>query len=106
MSENDTLMVLGASYDSVSDAEVDYEAVKQLYELAGVGHDFDAAVLERGADGKVKVARQARGVHTPRCLGRVSRSGLWLRSCRGSAWAWAPPWARVSGPLPAISRAA
>ena len=56
MSENDTLMVLGASYDSVADAEVDYEAVKELYELAGVGHDFDAAVLERGADGKVKVA--------------------------------------------------
>ena len=56
MSDNDTLVVLGASYDSVSDAEVDYEAVKQLYELAGVGHDFDAAVLERGADGKVKVA--------------------------------------------------
>jgi uncharacterized membrane protein len=56
MSEKDTLMVLGASYDSVSDAEVDYEAVKALYYNAGVGHDFDAAVLERGADGKVKVA--------------------------------------------------
>ena len=55
MSDNDTLVVLGASYDSVSDAEVDYEAVKQMYEIAGVGHDFDAAVLERGADGKVKV---------------------------------------------------
>ena len=43
------------SYDSVSDAEVDYEAVKALYANAGVGHEFDAAVLERGADGKVKV---------------------------------------------------
>jgi uncharacterized membrane protein len=56
MSEKDTLIVLGASYDSVSDAEVDYEAVKSLYANAGVGHEFDAAVLERGADGKVKVA--------------------------------------------------
>ncbi len=55
MSDKDTLMVLAGSYDSVSDAEVDYEAVKALYYDAGVGHDFDAAVLERGADGKVKV---------------------------------------------------
>jgi uncharacterized membrane protein len=55
MSEKDTLIVLGASYDSVSDAEVDYEAVKAMYANAGVGHDFDAAVLERGADGTVKV---------------------------------------------------
>jgi len=47
---------LAAPYDSVSDAEVDYEAVKALDYNAGVGHDVDAAVLERGADGKVKVA--------------------------------------------------
>jgi uncharacterized membrane protein len=56
MSEKDTLVVLGASYDSVAHAEADYEAVKELYELAGVGHDFDAAVVQRGEDGKVKVA--------------------------------------------------
>ena len=58
MSEKDTLVVLGASYDSVSDAEVDYEAVKALYAAAGVGHDFDAAILERGDDGKVNVAKK------------------------------------------------
>ena len=58
MSEKDTLVVFGASYDSVSDAEVDYEAVKDLYAAAGVGHDFDAAILERGDDGKVKVAKK------------------------------------------------
>jgi uncharacterized membrane protein len=58
MSEKDTLFVLGASYDSVSDAEVDYEAVKAMYHNAGVGHDFDAAIVERGDDGKVKVARK------------------------------------------------
>ena len=58
MSEKDMLLVLGASYDSVSDAEVDYEAVKAMYHNAGVGHDFDAAIVERGDDGKVKVARK------------------------------------------------
>jgi len=56
MSDKDTLVVLGAAYDNVADAEADYEAVKALYQDAGVGHDFDAAVLVRGADGKVKVA--------------------------------------------------
>lgn len=58
MSENDMLVVLGASYDSVSDAEVDFEAVKAMYNNAGVGHDFDAAIVERGEDGKVKVAKK------------------------------------------------
>jgi uncharacterized membrane protein len=56
MSDKDTLVVLGASYDSVAAAEDDYEAVKVLYAEAGVGHEFDAAVLERGVDGKVKIA--------------------------------------------------
>ena len=56
MSDKDMLIVLGASYDSKEAAEADYEAVKALYKEAGVGHAFDAAVLERGADGKVKVA--------------------------------------------------
>jgi uncharacterized membrane protein len=56
MSDKDTLVVLGASYDSVEDAQADYEAVKDLYYTAGVGHDFDAAVVERGDDGKVKIA--------------------------------------------------
>jgi uncharacterized membrane protein len=55
MSEKDMLVVLAASYDSVSDAEVDYEAVKALYYNAGVGHSFDAAVLEREPDGTAKV---------------------------------------------------
>ncbi|HEX2422896.1 MAG TPA: DUF1269 domain-containing protein, partial [Actinomycetota bacterium] len=36
----------------------DYEAVKAMYHNAGVGHDFDAAIVERGDDGKVKVARK------------------------------------------------
>ena len=58
MSKNDTLFVLAASYDSLSDAEVDYEAVKSLYYNAGVGHDFDSAIIERDADGKVKVAKK------------------------------------------------
>jgi len=55
VSEKDALMVLGASYDNLSDAEADYEAVEELYKEFGVGHAFDAAVLERGADREVTV---------------------------------------------------
>jgi uncharacterized membrane protein len=58
MSKKDTLMVLAASYDRVSDAQVDYDAVKAMYDNAGVGHDFDAAILERSGAGKVTVAKK------------------------------------------------
>ena len=58
MSEIDTLMVLGASYDTKEEAEADYEAIKALYYEVEVTHDFDAAVLERDNEGKVHVIRK------------------------------------------------
>jgi uncharacterized membrane protein len=58
MSEKDTLLVLAASYNRLADAEADYEAVKALYYSAAASHDFDAAVLDRDADGKVRVVRK------------------------------------------------
>ena len=56
--DQDLVIVLAASYDSVSEAEADYEAVKALYNEVGSSHDFDAAVLERDDDGKVHVAKK------------------------------------------------
>jgi len=58
MSEKDTLFVLAASYDSVTEAEADYEAVKELYEALHTSHAFDAAVIARDEDGKVKVVKK------------------------------------------------
>ena len=58
MSERDTLLVLGASYDNREDALRDYEAIKALYGEVGVTHDFDAAVLERDDEGKVHVVKK------------------------------------------------
>jgi uncharacterized membrane protein len=58
MSEMDTLLVLGASYDSREEAEADYEAIKALYREVDVSDAFDAAVLERGDDGKVHVIKK------------------------------------------------
>ncbi len=58
MSEPDTLLVLAASYDDVADAELDYEAIKALYRAVETSHDFDAAVIARGEDGKIEVVRK------------------------------------------------
>jgi len=55
MSTKDTLLVLAAPYDDVQAAQADYESVKELYKVAGIGHDFDASVVQRGADGKSRV---------------------------------------------------
>ena len=88
MSEKDMLVVLGASYDSVSDAEVDYEAVKALYDNAGVGHDFDAAIVQRGEDGKVKVAKKHE---------ESTRHGAWTGLAIGALAAILPGVGLVAG---------
>lgn len=58
MSKKDTLLVFAAAYDNVSDAEVDYEAIKALYYNAGTSRDFDAAVIQRDEDGKRRVVKK------------------------------------------------
>lgn len=58
MSDADTVFVLAAAYDSVADAEVDYEAIKALYMEVQASHDFDAAVIERDEGGDVKVVKK------------------------------------------------
>jgi uncharacterized membrane protein len=58
MSEPDTLLVMAASYDDVAEAEADYEAVKALYYDVKSSHDFDAAVVQRDEEGKIKVVKK------------------------------------------------
>jgi uncharacterized membrane protein len=58
MSEPDTLLVLAAAYDNVTEAEADYEAVKALYHEIRTSHEFDAAVIARDADGKIEVVKK------------------------------------------------
>ena len=58
MSENDTVLVLAAAYDDVDAAEADYEAVKALYYDVKTSHDFDAAVIDRDENGKVRVVKK------------------------------------------------
>ena len=58
MSEKDTVLVLAAAYDDVAEAEADYEAIKALYYGVKTSHDFDAAVVDRDASGKVRVVKK------------------------------------------------
>lgn len=54
----DTLVVFGARYDTEDDAVADYEAVKDFYEQSGLIDTYDAAVISRHTDGKVKIAEK------------------------------------------------
>jgi uncharacterized membrane protein len=53
---NKTVVVYVATYPSLDDAKVDYEAVKQLYS-AGIIGTYDAAVISKDAAGKVKIIK-------------------------------------------------
>src|SRR5262245_32726607 len=54
----DTYMVLANQYDSEADALADFEAVRKLYTDLGLIDTYDAAVLTRGTDGKVKIVKR------------------------------------------------
>lgn len=56
--ENDTLFVIAAAYDDEDAAIADYEAVKELYREIKTSHDFDAAVVAKEADGKVRIVKK------------------------------------------------
>ena len=71
----DTLMVYVGVYDSVADAEADYELVKELHVEAGLIDAYDAAVVERRPDGKVKVGKKH---ETPTRVGGVLGGGVGL----------------------------
>jgi len=54
MADNQNVFVFIASYGSVDDALMDYSAVQQLY-IAGAIDTYDAAVVEKDAEGNVHV---------------------------------------------------
>ena len=49
------MLVLAASYHDGQAAQRDYGTVKELFEREGIGHDFDASVVQRDAEGKSHV---------------------------------------------------
>ena len=54
----DTFAAFAATYDSLADAEADYDAVKSLYYDDGIVDTFDAAIIEKDDKGKVKIVKK------------------------------------------------
>ena len=71
----DTLIVYAGVYDSVGGAEADYQLVKDLHTEAGLIDGYDAAVIERREDGKVKIVKKH---ETPTRVGGVLGGGIGL----------------------------
>jgi uncharacterized membrane protein len=75
----DTFMAYVGVYPNEAAAVEDYELVKDLHTQAGLIDAYDAAVVERRDDGKVKITRKH---ETPTRVGGVL----------GGGWGWPPGW--------------
>jgi uncharacterized membrane protein len=71
----DTFMVLVGVYDELDAAEEDYQRIKELHSVEGLIDAYDAAVIHRREDGKVKIAKKH---ETPTRVGGVLGGGAGL----------------------------
>ena len=71
----DTFFAYAGVYPNVADALADYEAVHALHTDVGLIDAYDAAVVERNADGKVKIVKKH---ETPTRVGGVAGAGVGL----------------------------
>jgi uncharacterized membrane protein len=71
----DTLIAFVGVYDDVKDAEADYKLVHELHTEANLIDAYDAAVIERRDDGKVKIVKKH---ETPTRVGGVLGGGIGL----------------------------
>ncbi len=73
----DTFFVFSGVYGDVEDALADYDAVHALASDANLIDGYDAAVIERREDGKVKIRKKH---ETPTRVGGVLGGGVGLAS--------------------------
>src|SRR5256885_4892816 len=71
----DTFIAYVGVYDKVSDADADYALVKDLHTKENLIDSYDAAVIQRRADGKVKITKKH---ETPTRVGGVLGGGVGL----------------------------
>jgi uncharacterized membrane protein len=71
----DTFVAFIGVYDTKDAAVADYEAVKDLHTELGLIDAYDAAVIERRNDGKVKIVKKH---ETPTRVGGVLGGGIGL----------------------------
>jgi len=93
----DTFLAYIGVYDNPADARADYQAVKDLHTRDGLIDAYDAAVIERRADGKVKITKKH---ETPTRVGGVLGGGVGLAT--GLAVALFP-FAAIGGGLLAVT---
>ena len=93
----DTFVAYVGVYDNAACADIDYEAVKELHTKAGLIDAYDAAVIERRADGKVKITKKH---ETPTRVGGVLGGGAGLATGLVVALF---PFAAVGGGLLAVA---
>ena len=53
----DTFMLIASQYALEEDALADYESVRSAYEDLGIIDTYDAAVVTKGSDGKVRIVK-------------------------------------------------
>jgi uncharacterized membrane protein len=71
----DTFIAYVGVYPSVADAEADYQLVKDLHTKAGMLDAYDAAVIEKRENGKVRITKKH---ETPTRVGGVLGGGVGL----------------------------
>src|SRR3954454_9532793 len=71
----DTFVVYVGVYPSVADAEEDYQLLKDLHTKAGMLDAYDAAVIEKRENGKVRIEKKH---ETPTRVGGVLGGGVGL----------------------------
>jgi uncharacterized membrane protein len=71
----DTFIAYVGVYDNVSDADADYALVKDLHTKEHLIDSYDAAVIQRRTDGKVKITKKH---ETPTRVGGVLGGGVGL----------------------------
>jgi uncharacterized membrane protein len=71
----DTFFVFIGTYDATDDAIADYEVIKDLHTEANLIDAYDAAIVERRDDGKVKIVKKH---ETPTRVGGVLGGGVGL----------------------------
>ena len=95
----DTFIAYVGVYDDVSDADADYELVKDLHTKENLIDSYDAAVIERRANGKVKITKKH---ETPTRVGGVLGAGVGLATGLVVALF---PFAAIGGGLIALTTA-
>jgi uncharacterized membrane protein len=93
----DTFIAFVGVYDNAADANADYEVVKDLHTKENLIDAYDAAVIERRADGKVKITKKH---ETPTRVGGVLGGGVGLATGLVVALF---PFAAIGGGLLAIT---